>query len=101
MQARVARDLRHARVAVEGQRRDHGIAGVLGHVPGEGRRIRRIHAVGDEVALAVRAGDGAGRVDVDVGQRDLVAAGVRQQARDQRADLAGAQNEYAMHGKFT
>ena len=101
VQARVARDLRDARVAVEGQRRNHRITGVLGHVPGEGRRIRRVHAVGGDVALAVRAGDRARRVDVDVGQLDFVAAGVRQQARDQRTDLAGAQDEYAMHRNFT
>ena len=101
VQARVARDTGDARVAIERQRRNHGIAGVLGHVPGEGDGIGRIHAVGDQVALAMRTGDRARRIDVDVRQLDLVAAGVRQQARDQCADLAGAQNEYAMHGKFT
>ena len=61
----------------------------------------RVDAMGGEVALAVGAGDRARRVDVDVGQLDFVAAGFRQQAGDQRTDLAGAQDEYAMHREFT
>ena len=44
--------------------------------------------------------DGACRIEADVGQLDLVIAGLGQQTGDQRADLAGAENEYAMHMKF-
>jgi hypothetical protein len=42
--------------------------------------------------------DGTRRLDIDVGQLDLITAGVGEKPGDQGADLAGAQNEYAVHG---
>ncbi len=74
---------------------------MLGDVPGEGGRIARVQAVGHDVFPGVRAGDRARRVPVDVGQLDVIAAGIGQQPGDERADLAGAENEYAMHRKIT
>ncbi len=65
------------------------------------RGIARVDAVGDQVSLAVGTHDRTGRIDADVGELNLIIAGIRQQPGDQGADLSGAQNEYAMHWKFT
>ena len=73
---------------------------MLAHVPAKRYQIRSIYAMGNEVAFAMRTRDRTRCIDVDIGQHDLVADGVRQQTGDQGADLAGAQNEYAMHGKI-
>jgi hypothetical protein len=99
MQPRLARDLRDAGVAVEGQGRDDRVAGMLGDMACNGRRVGRVHAEGRDIPLAVGPNDRTRGVGIDVGELDLVADGVREQARDERADLAGAENEYAMHRK--
>ena len=101
VKAGCACNLRNARVAEIGQRRDDRIAGVIGHVLCEGSRVRGVDGVCHKVPLAVRARDRASRVAVDVGELDLVTAGIRQQSGDERADLAGAQDQYAMHRKIT
>ena len=74
---------------------------MFGHVLREGGRVCGVHGMCHEVPLAMRARDGASRIAVDVGELDLVTAGIRQQSGDERADLAGAQDQYAMHRKIT
>ena len=95
--AGVAGGLGHADVAVVRQARHDRIHGVRLQVRGEGLRVARIETVRVQVVEAVGVDDGARHVDVDVGDVDLVLAGFREQAGNQRADLARAEDQDLVH----
>src|SRR5580704_7621860 len=91
-----ARRLGDCHVAVVRQARNDSIDRMLGQVLGEGRPVARIEGKGGETSGAMGMDYGVRRGPVDVGEMDAVTARFGEQSGDQRADFAGAENQYAV-----
>ena len=97
--ARGARHFGDTLVTVIGKSRDDGGRLVRGDVVLEKCRIRGVEVAGLDQLVAVRGGDVRRRAGTAVSEVHLVIAAPGEQPGDERADLAGSENEHAMHGK--
>src|SRR6185437_1018703 len=89
--------LRHRDVAVERQTGNDGIDRMAGQMLLERASLLGVQRVCAEAGSPVRTHDGFRNGAVDVRELNLIAAGAGQEPGDEGADLAGAEDEYAMH----
>ena len=93
----LARRFGHGRVAVVGQAGDDRLWFVGGEMVVERLEVVRVERDRPKVVRPVSFHDGFRRRGIYITQRDVIIARLRQQTRDEGADLAGTQYENFVH----